>query len=383
MQNFSKQMKKSLMYGVVLWSMYCCAGCSKAKAPVQPMIPVVDVTQVITKDVPETAEWVGSIDGLVNAQIRPQVSGYLIKQNYQEGSLVHVGDVLFQIDPRPFRAVLEQAQANVLAAQANFETARANYARIKPLADQNALSKKDLDDAFGAQQTSAAQVKEAKAAVDAAQLNLDFTTIESPITGIAGLAKIQIGNLVSPANTQELTTVSTLDPIKVYIEASEQQYLKAASTYPNATKNRSLELYLADGSLFSSAGSFSFVDRQVNPQTGTIKVAALFPNPNNVLRPGQYARLRATFAMRNNALLVPQRAVMQMQGINQIGVVDKNNTVEIRTVEVGGQSGEYFIIDKGLAAGESVIVEGLDKVKDGVKVSTKAETVTNQDDDNN
>lgn len=361
---------KPIFFCLCAWLIVCSVvGCSKAKEP--PRAPIVEVARVVIQDVPETAEWVGAIDGSVNAQIRAQVSGYLIKQDYQEGMLVKEGDVLFEIDPRPFEATLAQAQAALAEAQTRWETAKATYGRVKPLADENALSKKDLDDAFGAQETSAAQVQEAKAMVDKAQLDLEFTKIKSPIAGIAGLAKVQIGNLVGPSTTGELTTVSTLDPIKVYIEVSEQQYLKAVTMYPDAKNNCALELYLADGSLFSKEGYFVFADRQVNPATGTMKVAAFFSNPKNILRPGQYARLRAALAVHKDAKLVPQKSVMQMQGVNQVAVVGKDNTVEIRSVQLGGQSGEYFVVQDGLNGDEDVVVEGLEKVRSGSTVDPK------------
>ncbi|HOW35661.1 MAG TPA: efflux RND transporter periplasmic adaptor subunit [Candidatus Omnitrophota bacterium] len=369
MFDFLKRKKQVFFCLLALSAFSFVAGCSKAKEP--PRAPVVEVVPVIIQDVPETAEWVGSIDGSVNAQIRAQVSGYLIKQNYQEGRLVQEGDVLFEIDPRPFEASLAKAQATLAESQARWETAKSTYARVKPLADQNALSKKDLDDAFGDQETSGAQVQEAKAMVDKAQLDLEFTKIKSPITGIAGLAKVQIGNLVGPSTAEELTTVSTLDPVKVYIEISEQQYLKTSTMYPEAKNTHALELYLTDGSLFSKEGYFVFADRQVNPTTGTMKVAAFFSNPKNLLRPGQYARLRATLAVHKDAKLVPQKSVIQMQGVNQVAVVGKDNTVEIRSVQLGGENGEYFVVQDGLNGDENVVVEGLEKVRSGLKVDPK------------
>jgi membrane fusion protein (multidrug efflux system) len=319
---------------------------------------------------PVVVEWVAAIDGSVNAVIRPQVSGYLIKQLYKEGDLVRKGQVLFQIDPRLFQAALDQAQAQLAQQNARWTTAKANLARIKPLAAQNAVSQKDLDDATGQEQDAHAAVLSARAAVDRARLDLGFTRVTSLIDGVAGIAKAQIGDLVSPNQPNELTTVSTLDPIKVYVPVSEQQYLKATEGGTNSGA-ATLELILADGSVYPHKGRFTFADRQVDPATGTIKVASLFSNPRNILRPGQFARVRATIATLKGALLVPQRAVSELQGTYLLAVVGADGKVDMRPVQVGERFESMWVIEKGLKPGEKVIVEGLQKVKQGMTVMTK------------
>jgi membrane fusion protein (multidrug efflux system) len=343
--------------------------CEKKK-PAAPPPPVVEVVEVIQKDVPIYEEWVGTADGLVNATIRAQVQGYLIKQNYKEGDFVRKGQTLFEIDPRTFQAALEQAQAQLAVQQASWDTAKANLKRVKPLAEQNAVSQKDLDDAIGKEQASHASVLAAKAAVDKAELELGFTKISSPVDGIAGVAKAQIGNLVGPGATEELTTVSTVNPIKVYIQVSEQEYLKAMELKKQVRKFP-LELILADGTVYPHKGDFSFADREVDVRTGTIKIASLFPNPGNLLRPGQFTKIRAQTAIMNNALLIPQRAVTEMQGDYLVAVVGQDNKVSIRPVKVGQWSGMLWIITGGLKSGEKVVAEGTQKVKDGVTVVPK------------
>ena len=261
---------------------------------------------------------------IVNAKINAQVQGYLIKQNYQEGSLVKKGQILFEIDPRPFQAALEQAKGELAIAEGQLYTARANLEKIRPLAAINAVSKKDLDDAIGREASSRAGVQAGKAAVQKAQIDLSFTRITSPINGIAGIAKAELGELVGKAGGPELTTVSTVNPIKVYVPISEQEYLVTRAgrgqRYPRSIKDN-LELILADGSVFPHKGRLFFADRQVDTGTGTIKVATLFPNPGNLLRPGQFAKVKALLETRKGALLVPQRAVNEIQGRYQFAVV--------------------------------------------------------------
>jgi membrane fusion protein (multidrug efflux system) len=357
--------------------LFTVAGCEKKK-PAPPPPPVVDVVTVVRQDVPVFMEWVASMDGSVNATIRPQVTGYLISQNYKEGDLVRKGQVLFRIDPRVFQAALDQANGQLAQQQARWDTAKANLRRIKPLAAQNAVSQKDLDDATGAEQSAHASVIAAQAIVDKAKLDLGFTKVTSLIDGIAGIANAQIGDLVGPGQIGDLTTVSTVDPIKVYIPVSEQQYLKAMEERKTRTEKTTLELILSDGSTYPHKGEFSFADRQVDPKTGTIKVASLFPNPGNLLRPGQYARVRARIGVERNALLVPQRAIAEMQGRNLVAVVGADNKVSIRPVEVGQTSGFLQVIRKGLQPGEKVVAEGIQKVKEGVTVTPKPFAVPNQ-----
>lgn len=357
----------------VLLTLACIAliglgGCTK-KAP--ETVPVVEVADVTRKDVPIFAEWVASLDGMVNAVIRAQVQGYLIKQNYKEGDVVKKGQILFEIDPRTFRAALEQAKGELGRAKARLTQTKANLNRIRPLAEQRAVSQKDLDDAIAAEQSAQAAVQSATAAFDKASLDLSFTRLTSPIEGIAGIAKAQIGNLVGPGQIEELTTVSTVNPIKAYTALSEQEYLKAQETRAQQAGKIQLELILADGSVFPHKGQFAFADRQVDMRTGTIRLAALFPNPNNLLRPGQFARIRAQMGLKKDALLIPQRAVTEVQGKYLVAVVGPDNKVAIKQVKASERYGQLWVIDEGLRAGDKVIAEGIQKVKEGMTVSPK------------
>ncbi len=345
------------------------AACEKA-APPAPPPPTVDVISVVQKDVPIYREWVGVLDGDVNATIRPQVTGYLIKQNYREGDTVKKGQVLFEIDPRTFQAAFDQAAAARSKQQAIAATAAANLARIKPLAEKNAVSQKDLDDAVGSDLSARAALDQAGAALETAKLNLDFTKITSPITGIAGIAKAQIGDLLSPSSPTELTTVSSVDPVKVYINISEREYLGYTGTVTKVEKIP-LELILVDGSTYPKPGRFLLIDRQVDPTTGTFKVGALFPNPDGRLRPGQFAKVRATSSVQKGALLVPQRAVTEIQGKYLVAVVGEGNKIDIRPVVPGERVGSDWIISEGLKPGETIVVEGTQKVRPGAIVTPK------------
>jgi len=339
----------------------------------------VEVAAVAKQDVKVEREWVGSMDGSVNAVIRAQVQGYLTKQVYTEGQLVKQGQVLFQIDPRTFQAAVDQAKAEVAQKKARWDTTQANLARIRPLAEQNAVSKKDLDDAIGNESSSHSAYDAAKAALDRAELDLGFTRITSPINGIAGMAKAQIGNLVGPGQTEELTTVSTVDPIKVWVPISEQEFLHAQASKPTPGQaKRQIDLVLSDGSVYSKKGEMAFADRQVDAMTGTLKLAILFPNPGNVLRPGQYAKVRAVMETIPGAVVVPQRAVNELQGNFQVAVVGSDNKVAIRTVKPGVKTGSVVVISEGLQPGERVVVEGLQKVKDGMTVNPKIVSLETQ-----
>lgn len=347
--------------------------CDKEKAA-PPGPPAVEVVSVAQRDVPIYMEWIGSLDGNVNAVIRPQVTGYLIKQNYREGDLVKQGQPLFEIDPRTFEAAVEEAKGLRAQQVARFETTKANLDRIKPLAAVNAVSQKDLDDATGAHLSAKAQLEAADASLKTAKLNLAFTKITSPVTGIAGIAKAQIGDLLSPSMPTELTTVSTVDPVKVYFNISEREYLKVANAALAAGSKPErvpLELFLVDGSLYPHAGKVAVLNRQVDVSTGTFKVAALFPNPDNLLRPGQYGKVRATMSVDKGALLVPQRAVTEVQGKYLVAVVGADNKVDIRPVTVGERVGTEWVIAKGLQPGEQVIAEGTQKVRPGATVAPK------------
>jgi len=419
-----------------------------ANAPRPLDVQVVNVEQ---RDVPVYSEWIGTTDGMVNAEIKAQVTGYLLRQDYKEGSFVRKGQLLFEIDSRPFQAALDQAQgqlaqfkgqleqanshvkeaeaqvaqanSQLLQMQAQLAQTQANQVKTQldvnkygPLLEQKAVTQQDYDNASQANVVAKAQVRAAeasietaraqiraanaqvgtaKAAVTAAQgqienanaairtaeLNLGFTRIISPIDGIAGLAQAQVGNLIT-TQSAPLTTVSTVDPIKVYFTVSEQEYLNYTRRHPTqeeretASRNLELELVLSDGTTYPQKGSFYFADRQVDPKTGAIRLAGTFPNPENVLRPGQYGKVRAVTSTKSDALLVPQRAVSQLQGGYQVAVVGADNHIEIRSVKVGDRMGELWIIDEGLKPGESVVVEGLQRIKPGAVVNPKPYATT-------
>jgi membrane fusion protein (multidrug efflux system) len=351
------------------------AGWAQQKPAATPPPPEVEVMTVVQKDLPVFKEWVAAMDGLVNATIQAQVQGYLIKQNYKEGDFVRKGDLLFEIDPRPFQASVDEAKAVLAKQEAVLRTMQATLKRILPLAKANAVSQKDKDDAIGSVQAAEAQVLQAKAAYRKAALDLEFTKITSPIDGIAGLASAQIGDLVGTSQSRVLTTVSTVDPIKVYVSLAETEYLQLApeakERQESAEARASLELILADGSTWKHQGRFAYADRQVDPQTGTLKVATTFPNPDNFLRPGQYAKIRAQIKQEAGALLVPQRAVSELQGRYQVAVVDAEDVVRLRAVKVGERSDNFWVVTEGLKPGDRVVSEGLMKVKDGMKVAPK------------
>lgn len=355
------------------------SGCKQeaSSTPAQ-LVPAVVVTDVVVKDVPVYSEWVGSTDGMVNAVIRAQVSGYLLKRPYSEGSFVKKGDLLFELDPSKFRAALDQAEGDLAKAQAQFMKTKQDVERDTPLAKQGAISQKELDDSIQAHAAAKGNTAAAKASTEQAKLNLGWTRITAPIDGVVGIAKAQIGDLID-ANS-ELTSMSTLDPIKVYFPISEQEYLGVAEKIQQRYKElrdgakyggAQVELILSGETLYPHKGQYYLVDRQVDVKTGTMRVAAVFPNPNNLLRPGQFARVRAVTKTREKALLVPQRAVTEMQGSFQVAVVTPENKVEIRPVQVGERTGSLWIIDKGLNPGERVVVEGLQKVKAGMTVEPK------------
>lgn len=335
--------------------------------------PAVQVTTVIQRDVPVYHEYLATLDGFVNAQIQPQVTGYLIQQNYQEGALVHKNQVLFKIDPRPFQAVLDQAKAQLAQAEAQFGKTALDVQRDTPLAKERAIAQSQLDNDVQANLAAKASVQAGRAAVAQAELNLEFTNVRSLVDGIAGIATGQIGNLVGPQAV--LTTVSQLDPIKVYFVPSEQQYLAFVKRNPSVAARQktesqfAFELILADGSIFPRKGRFYAIDRQVDIQTGALRIATLFSNPDNVLRPGQYGRVRFVSYIRQGALLVPQKAVNELQGNYFVAVVGSDNKVAIRAVKVGERVGALWIVEDGLKAGERVVVEGVQKARDGAMVN--------------
>jgi RND family efflux transporter MFP subunit len=351
------------------------AGCGGRAAAPPGAAPEVRVVAVSQRDVPIVSEWVATLDGYVNAQIQPQVTGYIVKQTYKEGSPVHKGDVLFEIDPRPFQALLDQSKAQLAQAQAQMGKTQLDVDRDTPLARERAIAQSQLDNDIQANLAAKAAVQSSEAQVEQAQLNLGFTHVTSLFDGIAGIALVQLGNLVNPSTV--LTSVSQVNPIKAFFPISEQEYLRLAE-HINAQSNLEspkdgapLELILADGTVYPSKGHMLYTDRQVDITTGTIRVVSAFPNPKNFLRPGQFGRVRASTYTRTGALLVPQRAVVELQGTFQLAVVGSDNKVSVRIVKVGERVGTEWIIDSGVKAGEMVVVEGVQKVREGSPVSPK------------
>jgi len=358
---------------------------SQAGAPPPPTVQVATVQQ---KDVALTSEWIATMDGFVNSQIQPHVQGYLIKQNYREGSVVHKGELLFEIDPRPFQAALDQskaqlvqAEAQVVQAQAQLVKTQQDVTRDAPLAEAKAIAQSQMDDdlqakngAAAAVASSQANVGAARAAVETNELNLSYTKIVSLVDGVAGIALAQVGDLVSP--TTLLTSVSQVDPIKVYFPMGEQDYLKAQKIHISGKSGQvlplegvPLTLLLADGSTYPSSGKVLWTDRQVDTSTGTIRVAAAFPNPSGVLRPGEYGRVRAVTENRHNAILVPQAGVTELQGTFQSAVVGADNKVTIQNIQVGSQVGADWIVTQGLNVGDRVVVGGMQYARPGATVT--------------
>jgi RND family efflux transporter MFP subunit len=424
----------SAALGVVVVAVIIAVFVGRASKPAQaaPVPLQVDVVSVQQQDVPLYSEWIGTTDGMVNADVRAQVSGYLLKKDYTEGALVRQGQLLFEIDPRPLQAVLSQAKGDLargegqvtqavsqlaqaeaqlgqansqrVLAEANQRQTQLNVNKYGPLLEQKAVTQQDFDNADQANAAAKAQIEVAKsqikaataavetakagivaakaqvqsfeAAVRTAELNLGFTKIFSPIDGIVGIALAQVGDLVSPTSGI-LTTVSTLDPIKVYFTVSEQEYLEYVKRNPTATeraasqKHLDLQLFLADGTTYPHTGRFYIADRQVDPKTGAIRMAGVFPNSENTLRPGQYGRVRAATSTQNGALLVPQRAVSQLQGMYRVAVVGSDNKVTMRTITPGPTVGQMWVIQNGLKAGETVMVDGTQKVTQGTIVAPR------------
>jgi RND family efflux transporter MFP subunit len=354
-------------------SLVLATGCQPAKPP-EPPPPSVEFITVTPSDAPIHREWVGILDGMVNAKILAQVTGYLVKRNYKEGDFVKKGQLLYEIDPRTFQAEVDQAKGNLARAQAALTTARLDMQRIQRLLPENAVSVRDRDNAVGREQQAQAEVAAAQAALEKTRLSLGFTRIAAPIDGIAGISKTQLGDLVGPGSANEtLTTVSQVNPIKAYLPLSEQQYLKFARAQAAGQTDQAgaIQLILADGSIYPQDGKFYFTDREVDPQTGTIKVAVLFANPDNLLRPGQFARIRAIVKHDQNALLIPQRAVSDQQGRQMVAVITADNSIEIRAVKTGETFGRQWLIEDGLKPGEHVVTEGLQHVRPGMKVTPK------------
>jgi len=344
--------------------------CRKPPPPPPPPPPAVQVADVVQSDVPIYREWVGTLDGLVNADIRPQVEGYVRKQAYREGTYVGQGELLFLIDPRNYKAVADQAKSALDRSMATLAKARLDVKRDRQLIASEAIAPQQLDNDLAAEREAAASVESARATLAQAQLNRGWTQVTSPIAGIAGIATTQVGSLVGTSSV--MTTVSQVDPIKAQFNISENEYLRSARgnhwVEPTESAEPILELILDDGSVYPQRGAVVVANRQVNPQTGTIAIQGAFPNPGNILRPGQYAKVRAAVETRKGALLVPQRAVNELQGAYQIGVVASDAKVDVRTVRAGEQVGNQWIIEQGLQPGEKVVVEGFARVRPGMVV---------------
>jgi membrane fusion protein (multidrug efflux system) len=367
---------------VIAMATFVLSGCGKKQAG-PPAVPEVEITPVMQQDVPLYTECIATLDGYVNAQIQPQVTGYLMKQNYQEGTVVQKGQVLFEIDPRPFEAALQQAKGQLAQTEAQLGKTRLDVARDTPLAKERAIPQAQLDNDIQANQAAEATVAAGKAQVEQAELNLGFTKVRSLVNGVAGLAKGQIGDLVGP--TTILTTVSQVEPIKAYFAISEQEYLRFAERISAVAEGRRrvgekkiLELVLSDGSVYPRKGWVVLADRQVDVKTGTIRLAGAFENPGGILRPGMFGRVRAVTGVDKAAMLVPQRSVVETQGSYSVVVVGSNNQASIRPVKTGERYGQMWVITEGVKPGEQVIAEGMQKAKEGLTVRTKQFSSTGQ-----
>jgi membrane fusion protein, multidrug efflux system len=355
------------------------SGCGKKTVQTEaPPPPEVLVAQVVKADVPIVGEWVGTLDGSENADIRARVTGYLQKRDYQEGSYVKEGALLFEIDSRPFQAALAEAKSQLAQQQAIQLATKADFERSQELFDKKVISVQEFENKRQLNEANVAKVGALEAAVQTAQLNLDFTRITAPVDGIAGLAQAQIGDLVGTGGSATtLTTVSKIDPIRLYFPLSEKDYqehgalLKQAMQQPDSERQEVIEMVFADGTVYPQKGKFSFVNRQVDPTTGTILIAANFPNPEHTLRPGQFAKARAAIDKISGALLVPERALVELQGSYQIGVLGEDNKAEIRPIKIGPRYNRQIVVTEGLKEGEKVIVEGIQKVRPGMILTAK------------
>lgn len=350
-------------------------GCEKKKPSVAPRPPSVKVVDVLQQDVPIFTEWVAQLNGDTNAEITPKVEGYLLKKNYWEGAIVRKGQLLFEIDPRPFEAALNQAKAQVAVAKAELSRTETNRVRDTPLAAQNAIPQKQLDNDISAEAAAKAQVEAANAMVEQAQLNLEWTKVYSPIDGVAGVANSQVGDLVGPST--KMTTISKVDPIRAYFSISEKDYLRVAervsAIISGAAQGNaaSVEYIQADGLPYSSKGRIILVNREVSGQTGTIQFAAAFSNPKAILRPGGFGRVRIKTGDSKGALTIPQAAVIEVQSTFQVVVIGPDNKASFRPVKVGDRFGKYWVITEGLNAGEKVATEGFQRVRNGMTVTAE------------
>ena len=344
-----------------------CASCSSNKEQPPPPPPGVTIASVLQKDVPIHQEWVGTMAGNVDADIRPKVEGFLLKQIYTEGSFVRKGEPMFELDARQAQASVEQAKGKLERTRAALAQAQIDVKRYTPLVAQRAVSQAELDKALSMERAAKAEVDGDQAALDNANLNLGWTTVTSPISGIAGISKVGIGDLMTP--TTVMTTISSVDPINIDFSIAEQDYMRFQREKSGQAAGRSLQLILGDGTEYPLRGRALLVNREVDTRTGTIRVRAEFPNPGNVLRPGQYARIRAATELRKSALLIPQQSVSELQGVYQVGVVASDNKVTIKTVTLGPQFGDMWIVESGLQSGENVVVDGLQRIKSGMVVA--------------
>jgi len=353
--------------GVLIVALIICVGCSSNAEKPAPPPPGVTVTPAIQKDVSIHQEWVGTMLGNVDADIRPKVDGFLLSRLYTEGSYIEKGAPMFQLDKRQAQAAVEQAQGNLERARAALGQAQIDVRRYTPLVAQKAVSQAELDKALSLETAGRAGVDANQAVLDNAKLNLGWTTVTSPISGIAGVSKVQIGDLMTPITV--MTTISSVNPIYVDINIAEQDYLRFVREKTGRSAGQDLELILGDGTVYPRRGHALFVNREVDSRTGTIQVRGEFSNPGNVLRPGQYARIRAVTELRKSAVLIPQQAVSELQGVYQVGVVGADNKVTIKTVKLGPQSGDMWVVESGLQAGDNVVIDGLQRIKTGMTVA--------------
>ncbi len=370
-------MKRLVSLGALLICSLLIGGCSRKPTQVAPAAPEVLVTTVQPRDVPRVLERVATLDGFINANINAQVQGYIVSRDYQEGSIVKKGDLLFQIDPRPFEAALAQAKGTLAKDKANWAKSDADEKRALDLFAKKVISDQERDTATAAAQSSRANVEADEAAVKTAELNLGYTKIAAPIDGLAGFANNQVGDLVGPASTTPLTTVSQIDPIKAIVTVGEAGFTDFFARYPDTEKRQALlkridfDLILGSGNVYPRKGKFYALDRNLDPKTGSIRYYVTFPNPDATLRPGQFGKVRFVPDSVQNALVVPQEAVTELQGNFQVAVVDQNNKVSIRPVKTGERIGAMWQVTEGLKAGDRVVVQGVQKAREGAAVTVK------------
>src|SRR5882672_9245540 len=358
---------KLLHIGALMGALIISASCSSNAEKPAPAPPGVTVTPAIQKDVSIRQEWVGTMSGNVDADIRPKVDGFLLSRLYAEGSYIEKGAPMFQLDKRQAQAGVEHAQGELERARASLGQAQIDVRRYTPLVAQRAVSQAELDKALSSETAGKAGVDANQAVLDNAKLNFGWTTVTSPISGIAGVSKVQIGDLMTPITV--MTTISSVNPIYVDFNVAEQDYLRFVREKTGRSAGQDLELILGDGTVYPRRGHALFVNREVDSRTGTIQVRGEISNPGNVMRPGQYARIRAVTELRKSAVLIPQQAVSELQGVYQVGVVSADNKITIKTVKLGPQSGDMWVVESGLQAGDNVVIDGLQRIKTGMTVA--------------